>query len=1154
MSALDGDESVVLSDYNEVKDSVSVFPATVEQSGLWYIQQTHDLSYAYNEQMEIFIEGNLTVQSIEYTLNKIIERHRSLRTVFRFCVNGYLEQVVEKAYAVSVEHLVAGREFISRKESEAFVKKIAEEQGQYRFDLAAGPLIKVCLIAFDDSRQLLILTYPHIVGDGFSAAVFMRDFKLLIMGYCQGYAPELPDIIREFSYFSQWEKKYLLSEQARESTRYWNTVFKNPPPILNLPYKTTRDIVSKKTGKWHSITIDKALFASIEAARKSLNVSINVFLLAALKVLISLYSNETDIVVGSLRSNRRLQGLRNTLGYFVNTVAIRTQLDRSATFADTVCLIKKSAHDACYKYYLPYTEVVDIVRKKSGNTKISPCQIALEYRNFPFESFSVADTTVNAVNFRSVGDARFDITFSFSASDQQLRGHIKYDTELFCHETIEALGKNYLQLLGSVCEDVNRKIYSIDYLADTGCLVKSDKRSVYSTPCVSVTVTALFEEQVRIQPQAIAFSDGVTQVTYDDLNKRSNQFARLLLEKGIEVEDKIGLYAYSSIHVLTAALAVLKAGGVLVPVDPGVPLRKVMQIHRQCGIKFIITDADVLQNNTVVDTCFKSSQFSDNNEEMVMHFIGVDQFPQVLFYNGDYSSKDLEHYSGENLMTPVSPDNLAYILYTSGTTGQPKGAMIQHQALMQHIAWKRRVFNIGPADNLLHKTPLGFDVSMGEWLTAIAAGAKLTLAKPHGVRDPYYLAEFINQQNITVLQIVPVMIASLVPLLCKQRCISVRAMFCGGEKLNEFHRRILQSLKPSFEFYNFYGPTETTIDSSYYQLSPHLTCEPVPIGLPVDGATLYVLDKQLNQLPTGVAGELYIGGNIVGRGYVNSPESTAVAFVPDPYSDMPGARMYKTGDLVKLRSDGQFEFIGRINTQKKINGVRVDMLEIENLLLGIEEIKNAVVIVQENESGYNVLTAWISLDGDLDVETIKNLLQADLPESMIPAKFIVLDQFPLLYNGKIDRQKLSQPQFIKAVTPVKTPETQLETRMASVWAEILNVNADTISIDEDFFSLGGNSILVLQLAAQMRKKLNMEISITEIVSGLTVKKAAQLAEKQHKPVPLKNLARLHGKRECFNEMSLIRGIQRKKSLRSPVAVSAFSQYLEMGYQEVYEME
>ncbi|MGF1489500.1 MAG: amino acid adenylation domain-containing protein, partial [Prochloraceae cyanobacterium] len=1011
------------------------------QERLWFLQQLEENSPSYNMSTSIKINGALDIKVLKRSIIEITRRHEILRTSFPV-INGTSVQKIHPEINFEIEVF----------DSPLEIEKILTTEAQKPFNLSQSPLFRVTLLRLSEREQILLLMMHHIISDGWSIGVLIRELTTLYLSYSQQKPSPLPEIPVQYADYAVWQRNYLQEKILENQLNYWKQQLANIPPLLNLPTDRPRPPIQTYQGESFTIKIAPELSNKIKALAKKSGTTLYMTLLAGFATLLYRYSHQKDICIGSPIANRNHSEIEELIGFFVNTIVLRSRFENNPSFSELLTQIKQVTLDAYVNADLPFDRVVQALQPERNLSHSALFQVMFVW-NKARKAWQLPEIELTEIEPKSV-TAKFDITLAILEEETELITSWEYKTELFDRETILAMANNFITLLTAITKDPEQKVSQLNLLTkeDSNRLVSqwNNTEKEYALE----PVDRLFERQIKLNHQAVAIEFETEKITYLELNNRANKLANYLQKLGVKAEVKVGICLERSIEMVIGLLAIIKAGGAYIPLDPKYPRSRIDYMLEDSQTKILLTQ-DKLQEN-----------FDKKNLEI----ISVDRDRQTISLEPE-----------TNLVSPKNGDNLAYVIYTSGSTGKPKGVEICHKSLTNFLTSMSLKPGLKNSDTLLAITTICFDIAALEIYLPLIVGAKIILASEEQSADGNQLKEILERNEITVMQATPATWRSL--LAANWQGKERLKILCGGEKLTPDLANNL--LTKSAELWNLYGPTEATIWATINKIeeSKETKNSIVSIGHPIANTRVYILDKHLKPVPLGVAGELYIGGIQLARGYLNKPQLTKERFI-----DSPWGRLYKTGDLVRYLKNGKIEYLDRADNQVKIRGFRIELGEIESILNTHPDIQQAIVTAKDE-----ILVAYLVLEGTTNnkQQDIKDYLKQQLPEYMIPSAFVVLETFPLTPNGKIDRKALPLPDLEsidrKEYIP---PRNDLEKRLVQIWTEVLKIKE--IGVVDSFFDLGGHSLLAIRLMAQIEQEYGKKIPLTSLFQNPTIAQLAKL--------------------------------------------------------------
>ena len=1020
----------------EIVSRDAELPVSYAQERLWFIDQYAHNSI-YNMAGAANLIGKLDIQVLEKTFSEIIRRHEVLRTNI-VTINKVPSQRIHtnpkfKLKTLDFSHLQ------EQEANEKILKRIQIETDK-PFDLANESLIRLELYKINDENHIIFLNKHHIVSDGWSISVFYKEITKLYKAFSENKPSPLPELGIQYADFAVWQRKHIGGQILNNQSEYWKSKLTNTP-ILELP--TDRIRPSEQTFKGASMRflLDKAVSEKLYAFSKDNNVTLFMTLLSVFNVLLYKYTGQEDICVGSPIANRTRIEIEPLIGFFVNTLALRSSLSSDMKFDNLIKQIKETTLDAYANQDIPFEKVVEIVQPERNLSYSSLFQVMMVLQNNPTSEISFGELSLNPIEYDHIV-SRFDMVLEFEETPMGLRGRIEYNTDLFDKDRIERMVGHCKVLFDSILSKPNTRISDLEILTpsekqlmlyewnDTGFDFPKEK-------CIH----HIFEAQVLNTPENVALVFESTEITYQELNEKSNQLAHYLQEKGVKPDDLVGICVERSIEMIVGLLGVLKAGGAYVPIDPSNPEKRISFMLEDADCRIVLTQKDI--------------QLPEINSE-------------IIYLDSDWGK--IKNKPTHNPKSKVRSNNLSYVIYTSGSTGRPKGVMLQHSGLSNLQQEQGRIFGITETDVVLQFASLSFDASVWEIFMALTKSAKLVLAKSENLIDVKELAKIINDHKISIVTLPPTILN-----LLDSDLPSLKTVISAGEDCTA---ELVKKWAKNSTFFNAYGPTETTVCASTYKCDIN-DVNSLSIGKALGNNKLYVLDKKLKLAPIGVVGELCVSGESLARGYLRRPELTAQKFIANPLSHDPDSRLYRTGDLARYLPDGNILFIGRIDNQVKINGIRIELGEIEASLDKLQSIKTCAVVVQEDAIGNKRLVAFIVTDGEIDIQDIREYLSRSLPSLMVPSIFVSLDELPLTISGKVDRKSLMENDD-KFTTPNEylAPRNETEEKLAEIWSEALSI--ENVGVYDNFFELGGHSLLATQVISTIRVEFNKEISLKEL--------------------------------------------------------------------------
>ncbi|HEU4506949.1 MAG TPA: amino acid adenylation domain-containing protein [Pyrinomonadaceae bacterium] len=1030
-------------------------PLSSTQLRLWFLSQLVQGSPLYNIPVALSVSGGLDHEALELSLNTVIGRHESLRTTFRV-VSGQPLQVIAPALTLRLEVAEAGGS--SSSDRAAQVQRLVNQEARRPFDLAAGPLIRGTLFRLDQHEHVLLIVLHHIIADGWSVGVLIREMLELYEAYSEGKPIALPELNIQYADFAVWEQTRLKSAEMNKHLAYWKQQLGEQLPLLRLPSERPRPAELSYQGSRESFRIDQDIVEKLRQVGEREQTTLFMIMLAALNVLLYRYTGQHDIVVGTPIANRNTRETGSLIGCFVNTLAIRTAIDGDETFRDFLGVVRRVLLDAYLHQDVPFEKVVEELQPHRSLSHAPLFQVMLAYQSYANIATKVGELTLSRMEV-DTGTAQFDLLLFLDEDEHGLSGSFEYSSDLFDEATVTRMVDHFTMLLRSLANNPDEIVSAVPLLteAEHHQLVIEWNRTTTAFP-TGKRVHDLFELQVRQTPDAVAVITDSERLTYRELNERANQLAARLRRLGVRPDVLVGLCVDRSSAMVVGMLGILKAGGAYLPLDPAYPKERLAFMLEDGAVPVLVTQQALLRNLPETQA-------------------------QVVIL--DQAVTDLIEESGEDLSVEADASNLAYVIYTSGSTGKPKGVAIQHNSVVTFIYWSKSVFSPEELSGVLASTSICFDISVFEIFVPLSCGGKIVLAE-----NALELPGSHASAEIKLINTVP----SAMGELLKMKAVppSVRTVNLAGEALRSTLSQQVLSETSADKLYNLYGPSEDTTYSTFARIDQNPDYR-TTIGRPIANTEAYIVDQNLNPLPIGVTGELYLSGEGLARGYLNRPDVTATRFIPNPFSVVPGRRLYKTGDLARYLPNGEIDFLGRGDSQIKIRGFRIELGEIQSVLLAHPAVQEAVVMVYGEDSDKRLAAYLVGKPQQAVPGTseLRRFLSEKLPAYMVPSVFVALDKMPLTPNGKTDRKALPPPERAGATGPHEFvgPRNKTEEIVASIWSGLLGI--EKISVFDNFFELGGHSLLATGFVARVRECFQVELSLRSVFLFPTVAGVAQ---------------------------------------------------------------
>ncbi|MEO7976390.1 amino acid adenylation domain-containing protein [Flavobacterium sp.] len=1017
------------------------YPVSDAQKRLWLLSQFPEGSVAYNMPAQVTLEGKHHITDIEKAVNLVIDRHEILRTVFKVHHNGAVLQ-----HILTTDELRFKVDFqtLSTDKAAAYI-----QQDSFKiYNLEKGPLLRVSVLQTKDEKYVLYFNMHHIISDGWSMNVLKKDFLYYYESIRNQRNDVLPALRIQYKDYAHWQLDALENAGINEDKIFWLNKLQGDLPVLNLPSSKVRPNKKGYNGTKLLAHLGEEELSQIKAYTQTNGGSLFTFLLATWNIMLYNYTATDDIIIGTPIAGRNHADLSDQIGFFVNTLALRNQVQPNSSFDQFYKELTDTTLLAFEHQNYPFDRLVEDLKIKKNISRSVVFDIMLILQNT--QQSREDNANINASNIDSIQDlgqtvTKFDLDINCKEFSNYLSYEISFNNDVYDKDMISGLMGHYKQLVKNILKSSKLALASISYLSkeEETELLYAYNNTKEEYP-VGETVLDLFNNQVQKRPEAIAVIADNERLTYNELDKKSTQFAVYLINHGVKKETLVPICMDRSVEMVIGLIGILKAGGAYVPIDPNYPKKR---------IDFIIDDTNA---KIIVTTAKLSSLFNDFITEK-----NVIQIDSVL--------AEIQELNTDGFTAKINPEQLINVIYTSGTTGMPKGVLIEHKSILNYARWSIKKYQFSSEDNVAKYLNFAFDASAEEIYPALLSGATLNFIPENCLTDVPRLNEYLINNNITVLVLPAVMLQEF------RKCnnTTLRMLIAGGEKIEDTN-------KNNFEVFNHYGPTEATVTCLHYQLKKEGKNVFAPIGNPVDNAFVYILDTKGKLVPKGMIGELYIGGAGLSRGYLNNPVLTNEKFISNPYNT--AEKLYKTGDLGKRLPDGKIEFIGRKDDQVKIRGYRIELGEIEHAILNLESIENTVVQIRKNTTGENDLVAFITASKKLKSYKLRALLKEYLPDYMIPSYFIQVDQFKLTSNGKIDKNDLDAIDLSTIIIGEEyvAPRDENEENIVQVLALQLGRNKDSIGVFDHFFDIGASSIRLMTIAGDLSGLFGIEITVVTL--------------------------------------------------------------------------
>lgn len=1068
-----------------------VLPIAYAQQRFWFMEQLAPGTFVNNLTTAFDLVGQLDVLVLEQSLGEIFRRHEILRTTFPSKAGKSTQSIApDLTFTLPIIDLQELAEIDREPEARRLFTQLAEQP----FNLELESSFRVALIQLDPEVHRIIVVMHHLICDGLSIGIFFKELAILYSAFTQNQPSPLVDLRVQYADFAVWQHQRISGETVNVSLEYWRRQLGGVLPILQLPIDRPRPPIQTYRGVYRFFQLPPQLSVEIESLSQREGVTLFMTFLAAFKTLLYRYSGQEEIIVGTPIAGRSRVEILGSIGCFVNTLVLRTNLEHNPSFLILLSRVKQLALDAYAHQEIPVEKLIEVLNPDRDLSYSPLFQAMFIFEHGSRENWGLPGITVTPLDVARKGIANFDITLNLTKTTAGIQGGFEYNSDLFDAATIERMVGHFHTLLGGIVANPDQGIANLPLLtAAEQQQLLVDWNDTHVDYPKNTCIHQLFEAQVTRTPTAIAVVCGARQITYQDLNDRANQLAQHLHGIGVTADVLVGILMERSIELIVGLLGILKAGGAYVPLDPSYPPARLSYVLADAGIEILLTQPEL------------SSFFPSPPA-------------QVVCLDPDWQA--IESYDRANQDRSVCSNHLAYVLYTSGSTGKPKGVEIEHRNVVNFLQAMSHSPGIEPEDTLMAITTISFDIAQLEVYLPLIAGAKIMMVPRELVTDADRLLRDLSQSAVSqplVMQGTPATWQMLLSAGWNRDC--PLKVLCGGDALST---QLAQAMSATgSQLWNLYGPTETTIWSTIYKVdvSQPIASQPstpnsqltgndalVSIGRPIANTQIYILvggasqheNRQLQPVPIGVPGELYIGGDGLARGYFNQPELTAEKFIPNPFGTAKSARLYRTGDLARYLSDGNIEFLGRIDNLVKVRGFRIELGEIETALRQHPKIYQAVVIAREINPGSKSLIAYIVLHQDLTpaIDEFRSFLKDILPEYMVPSIFLLLDSLPITANGKIDRRALPLPDrhSLEPGTTFVAPNDGLELQLTKMWERLLGI--ESIGTSDNFFNRGGHSLLVVQLFAEIEKTFEHHLPLGVLFQSPTIKQLAAILRQE----------------------------------------------------------
>lgn len=1038
----------------------ALVPASFAQQRIWFLEQLEPGTATYNMPMALRITGKLHILAFEQSISEIVRRHEALRTTFDD-VDGKPIQHIHDAQPVPLPVLDLRDYPETQRMAEA--SQLMAREAQQAFDLASGPLLRCYLLQLGEAEYMFLLTMHHIISDGWSTGIFNHELATLYEAALAGEPSSLVELPLQYADYAYWQQQQLQGPALELQITYWKQQLEHLPEPLALPIDYPRPAVQTFRGAKHDFCLSAHLARTLRTLCQQEGVTLFMVVLAAFQGFLARYTGQDDILLGTSIANRTQPELEGLIGFFSNTLALRTDLSGNPTVRELLRRVRKVALDAYANQEVPFERALS-----------RPLQLPVMFilQNTPHSTATIERMSFESINMET-HTAKFDLLFNLDDLPA-MTGFFEYNADLFDAATIERMLRHFQIYLADMVADSGKQLAYVQIISPAEQqLLLVDWNMTYQPFPQEATLHGLFTAQAEATPTAIAVIDGEQHITYQELNRQANQLAHMLHTLGIGPEVIVGLYVERSCAQMVGVLAILKAGGAYLPLDVASPGKWLTGTLQDAQVPLVLTTTDLQ--------------------------------PNLSTYQGtvlclDSSGPDVARHPETNPVVSVAPDNLAYVIYTSGSSGKPKGVQVAHRAIVNHCCATIRQYSLTPADRVVQFASLSFDAAAEELYPTWISGATLVLRPDLTIQIEDWHA-WLALMHISVLDLPTAYWHHWVTNLAQQHLalpLCLRLVIVGGEQaLLEHYTQWKRIAGPQIQWSNTYGPTESTVTAVLYTPLPgtdehHLHNGILPIGRPLANLSAYVLDGQLRPVPINVIGELYIGGVGVARGYLNRPDLTAERFLPNPYAQAAGERFYHTGDMARYLPEGLLEYCGRSDQQVKIRGYRIELGEISAVLAQHPQVQECVVVAREDMPGEKRLVAYVTGTLIPDRSALQQFLKERLPAYMVPAFFVAVPQLPITTSGKINVRALPAPdqEDLESQRAQVVPRNAVEEVLVSIWQGILG--RTQISIEDNFFEIGGHSLLTTQLMARIDQVFSVSLPLRLLFETPTIANLAAL--------------------------------------------------------------
>jgi len=1040
------------------KEYQDILPTSYAQNRLWVLDRLEPENPAYNILRAIRMRGALSREVLQESLRTIVARHASLRTAFAE-IDGRPVQVISAH--CSLELPTVDLSAVPEPERESETQRLARDEAQRPFDLAHGPLLRAKLLCLRVDEHVLVLVMHHIITDAWSMSVLFEEIGQLYAAFAAGLPSPLPDLQLQYGDFARWQRESFPGEVLDRQLAYWREKLAGADSVLELPTDRSRPSVRTTRGTIQRRVFSIALRERLKAVSHEANATLFMTLLAALQTLLWRYTGLDDLVIGSPTAGRREVELESLIGFFVNTLVIRANLSGNPTFLELLGRVREVMFEAYAHQEVPFEKVIEALQVSRSLSHTPLFQVMFILQNGPKQRLELPGLSLQELEVDN-GTAMFDLTVEMAEVDDGLSCVFEYSTDLFEPATMTRMLGHFQSLLEGIAADPGQRLSALPLMgASERHQLLVEWNETAAGYAHDQCIHGLFEAQAARTPEAVALVCRDQRITYRELNSQANHLAHHLRRRGVRRGVLVGICIERSIEAVVGLLGILKAGGAYVAMDPAYPQQRLAFMLEDSRTAVLLTMQQLIDR---VPRCTA----------------------EIVCLDTDWQSIVLE--SAANPDSGVNAHDLAYVMYTSGSTGAPKGVLAPHRASVNRFAWMWNRWRFAPADVCCQKTALSFVDSVWEIFGPLLQGVPNVIIPDEVLEDHTQLVHILKANRVTRIVLVPSLLRLLLNIIVDHslRIPDLNLWITSGEAITpELARRFEEAL-PDATLVNLYGSSEVAADATWYVVENSRAIERIPIGRPLANTQIYVLDRDLNPVPIGVPGEICVGGDGLARGYLNHPELTEQKFIPNPFTKNPEARLYRTGDLGRFLPDGNVEFLGRADNQVKIRGVRIELGEIESVLRTHPAIHDAVVAVSGAGGDERLIGYVVPNDSAPAVSELRRFVQDQLPNYMVPGSFMMLETLPLLPNGKVDRRALPAPDQAHPDNDRAhmAPRNPMEEKLAGIMAEVLKL--ECVGIHDNFFELGGHSLLGVQVMARVRKVFQVELPLRSLFEEPTV--------------------------------------------------------------------